>query len=75
MRGIGVFDLNPRSAKALHAALSINPHWAERLFVRAVPGPDVRILDVGCGPATLWRANRERIDPTCRSHLLTSRRE
>jgi ubiquinone/menaquinone biosynthesis C-methylase UbiE len=34
------------------------------LFEREAPGPGARVLDLGCGPATLWRANRERIDPS-----------
>jgi ubiquinone/menaquinone biosynthesis C-methylase UbiE len=57
-------DDNLRARIALHAAFSINPHWAEWLFEREAPGPDARILDLGCGPATLWRTNRERIDPS-----------
>ena len=55
-------DDNLQARIALHAAFSINPHWAEWLFDREAPGPGARILDLGCGPATLWRANRERID-------------
>jgi SAM-dependent methyltransferase len=56
---------NLQARIALHAAFSINPHWAEWLFEREAPGgPQARILDVGCGPATLWRANRGRIDPS-----------
>jgi SAM-dependent methyltransferase len=57
-------DDNLRARIALHAAFSINPHWDEWLFEREAPGPDARILDLGCGPATLWRTNRERIDPS-----------
>jgi SAM-dependent methyltransferase len=57
-------DDNLRARIALHAAFSTNPHWAEWLFDREAPGPGARILDVGCGPATLWRTNRERIDPS-----------
>jgi SAM-dependent methyltransferase len=56
-------DENLQARIALHAAFSTNPNWAEWLFEREAPGPDARILDLGCGPATLWRANRERIDP------------
>ena len=42
-----------------------NPDWMRWLFDRETPrGPGpARILDVGCGPATLWTENRERIDP------------
>jgi ubiquinone/menaquinone biosynthesis C-methylase UbiE len=57
-------DDNVRARIALHADFSINPHWAEWLFEREAPGPGARILDLGCGPATLWRINRERIDPS-----------
>jgi SAM-dependent methyltransferase len=55
---------NLRARIALHTAFSTNPRWAEWLFERQAPGPGARILDVGCGPATLWRANRDRIDPS-----------
>ncbi|HMI98403.1 MAG TPA: class I SAM-dependent methyltransferase [Gaiellaceae bacterium] len=57
-------DDNLQARIALHAAFSTNPHWAEWLFEREAPGRDARILDLGCGPATLWRTNRERIDPS-----------
>jgi len=57
-------DANLQARIALHARFSTNPGWAEWLFAREAPGPGARILDVGCGPATLWRANRERIDPS-----------
>jgi ubiquinone/menaquinone biosynthesis C-methylase UbiE len=57
-------DDNLRARIALHAAFSINPHWAEWLFEQEAPGPGARILELGCGPATLWRANSERIDPS-----------
>lgn len=57
-------DDNLRARIALHAAFSINPHWAEWLFEQEAPGPDARILDLDCGPAMLWRTNRERIDPS-----------
>ena len=58
-------DDNLRARIALHAAFSINPHWAEWLFDRETPGrPGTRILDVGCGPGIVWRANRKRIDAT-----------
>ncbi len=56
-------DDNLRARIALHSAFSINPHWAEWLFDREAPAAGARILDLGCGPATLWRTNRDRIDP------------
>ena len=56
---------NLQARIALHAAFSTNPRWAAWLFERESPGPGAaRILDAGCGPATLWRANRKRIDPS-----------
>jgi ubiquinone/menaquinone biosynthesis C-methylase UbiE len=57
-------DENLRARIALHAAFSLNPHWAVWLFEREAPGPGARILDRGCGPATFWRTNREWVDPT-----------
>src|SRR5215217_3408792 len=57
-------DGNLQARIVLHAEFSINAHWAEWLFEREAPKPGARILDLGCGPATLWRANRERIDPS-----------
>src|SRR5205823_11502042 len=57
-------EANLEARIALHARFSTNPGWAEWLFKREAPGPGARILDLGCGPATLWRANRARIDPS-----------
>ena len=57
-------DQNLRARISLHAAYSVNGHWFEWLFDREAPGPSARILDLGCGPATLWRVNRERVDPS-----------
>jgi ubiquinone/menaquinone biosynthesis C-methylase UbiE len=55
---------NLQARIALHTAFSINPHWDEWLFEREAPGPDAGLLDLGCGPATFWRSNRTRIDPS-----------
>jgi ubiquinone/menaquinone biosynthesis C-methylase UbiE len=55
-------DQNLRARISLHAAYSVNGHWFEWLFDREAPGPGARILDLGCGPATLWRVNSERVD-------------
>ncbi|MBA2295430.1 MAG: class I SAM-dependent methyltransferase [Actinobacteria bacterium] len=57
-------DDNLQARIALHAAFSINPHWAEWLFEQEAPAPGARILDLGCGPATFWRAIKDRIDPS-----------
>jgi Methylase involved in ubiquinone/menaquinone biosynthesis len=55
-------DQNLSARISLHAAYSVNGHWFEWLFDREAPGSGARILDLGCGPATLWRVNRKRID-------------
>ena len=34
------------------------------MFERIAPAANARILEVGCGPAAMWRANAERIEPT-----------
>ena len=57
-------DQNLSARHSLHAAYSVNGHWFEWLFDREAPGPGARVLDLGCGPATLWRINRERVDPS-----------
>jgi ubiquinone/menaquinone biosynthesis C-methylase UbiE len=57
-------DANLQARIALHARFSINPSWNEWLFEREAPEPDARILDLGCGPATFWRAFPDRIDPS-----------
>jgi ubiquinone/menaquinone biosynthesis C-methylase UbiE len=57
-------DDNLQARIALHAAFSINPHWDEWLFAREAPGPNTRILDLGCGAATFWRAIPDGIDPS-----------
>jgi hypothetical protein len=31
---------------------------------RRLSTPATRILDLGCGPATMWLVNRERVDPS-----------
>jgi ubiquinone/menaquinone biosynthesis C-methylase UbiE len=57
-------DQNLRARISLHAAYSVNGHWFQWLFDREAPGPGARILDLGCGPATMWLVNRERVDPS-----------
>ena len=54
-------DDNLRVRIALHAAFSINPHWAEWLFEREAPGPGARILGLGLRPSNLL-ANKPRAD-------------
>jgi ubiquinone/menaquinone biosynthesis C-methylase UbiE len=59
-------DANLQVRIALHDRFATNPRFPEWLFEREAPAPSsgARILEVGCGPARLWRSNRERIDPT-----------
>jgi ubiquinone/menaquinone biosynthesis C-methylase UbiE len=57
-------DANLRARIALHDRFSVNPTWNEWLFELEAPGPNARILDLGCGPATYWRAFLDRIDPS-----------
>ena len=57
-------DRNLSARIALHTAYSTNPRWLEWLFDQESPRPGARVLELGCGPASLWRANRERIDPS-----------
>ena len=48
----------------LHARFSTNPyHWFLWIFDQfKIPG-QARVLELGCGPADLWRMNLERIPP------------
>lgn len=68
-------DANLNARIELHRRFSTNPGWGRWLFEQelgAVPA-EMRILEVGCGPATtLWAANLERIDPTWRITLTDS---
>ena len=57
-------DANLQTRIALHARFSTNPHWTEWLFEQEAPPPGARILELGCGPATFWKVNRGRIDPS-----------
>jgi SAM-dependent methyltransferase len=55
-------DSNLRARMDLHRRFSTSPEpWHRWVFDRLdLPG-DARVLEVGCGPAELWRANRDRI--------------
>ncbi len=49
----------------LHARFSTNRQgWLRWLFERIAPAPGARILEIGSGPAAIWRENRVRIDPS-----------
>lgn len=56
-------NLNARLA--LHRRFSTNAQgWTAWLFdqmLAAAPKPTLRLFEVGCGPATLWRVNHARI--------------
>lgn len=57
-------DSNLRARIELHARFSTAAEsWPQWLFDRIAPAPDARVLEVGCGPAALWEANLDRIDP------------
>lgn len=57
-------DCNLRARLALHDRFSVRKDWAEWLWEREAPRAGARILDLGCGPATLWRSMADRVDPT-----------
>lgn len=62
---------NLAARMALHERFSVNPKPLRRwLFDRLRDAPaSARVLEVGCGPGTLWVENRERIPPGWRLHL------
>ncbi|MFC1976370.1 MerR family transcriptional regulator, partial [Chloroflexota bacterium] len=48
----------------LHARFSVNKYdWFLWVFDHLNLAPDSRILELGCGPANLWRKNLEGIPP------------
>jgi SAM-dependent methyltransferase len=58
-------DANLRARIELHQRFrTTNEDWHRWLFDRVAPAPGARILEVGCGPAELWKQNLERIDPS-----------
>ncbi|MDH5506626.1 MAG: class I SAM-dependent methyltransferase [Anaerolineae bacterium] len=56
-------DSSKLQARAgLHAGYSTNPQgWLNWLFEQLALTPGSQILELGCGPGSLWRENRERI--------------
>jgi SAM-dependent methyltransferase len=48
----------------LHRRFSTNPEpWHRSVFDLLRLPPDARVLELGCGPALLWRGNAEHIPP------------
>jgi ubiquinone/menaquinone biosynthesis C-methylase UbiE len=56
-------DRNLRARVELHARFSTgSPHWLEWVFDRLLRLPSAaRILEVGCGPGTLWALAKARV--------------
>lgn len=53
---------NLRSRCSLHACFSTSPvSWHRWVFDQLGVPADAGILELGCGPGTLWRENRERL--------------
>jgi ubiquinone/menaquinone biosynthesis C-methylase UbiE len=65
-------NANLEARIALHARFTTNPGWQTWLFDRETGGRGSRILKIGCGPATLWRYNLDRVDATWSLTLLDS---
>ncbi len=58
-------DANLRARIELHQRFrTTDEDWHRWLFDRVAPGPNARILEVGCGPAEFWKQNLDRIDPS-----------
>jgi SAM-dependent methyltransferase len=62
---------NLAARMALHERFSVNPRSLRSwLFDRLPQRPaDARVLEVGCGPGTIWVENRDRIPPGWRLQL------
>ncbi|MBN2006976.1 MAG: methyltransferase domain-containing protein [Anaerolineae bacterium] len=55
-------DANLNARIALHRLFNTNPYsWYHWSFDRYDLPPDARVLELGCGPADLWRENAGRI--------------
>ena len=63
-------DRNVEARINLHERFSVNPRgWHRWVFERLAIPPDASVLELGCGPGTLWAKNRDRIDPSWRLTL------
>jgi len=48
----------------LHQRFSTNPYgWFRWVFDQFTLPPDAHVLEIGCGPGTLWKENQPRIPP------------
>lgn len=65
-------DANLQARIDLHDRFGTNPGWHRWVFRQETGGSIRRILEIGCGPASLWRENLDRIDPTWSLTLLDS---
>lgn len=65
-------DANLQARIDLHQRFATNPNWHQWLFEQETAGSIERILEIGCGPASLWRENLDRIDPSWSLTLLDS---
>src|SRR3954452_19250454 len=53
---------NLRARMGLHGRFSVNPQgWHAWVFERIVLPSDGWLLELGCGPGDLWRANADRV--------------
>ena len=65
MSGQYATDVNLRARIDLHQRFSTaKEDWHRWVFDRVAPPEGARILELGCGPAELWKRNLDRIDPT-----------
>lgn len=55
-------DANLNARIAMHRRFSANPYpWHRWVFDHLALPANARILELGCGPADLWRENADRI--------------
>lgn len=54
-------DANLRARQALHERFGAGPPWHPWLFDKLPAREGLAVLELGCGPAGFWEANRERV--------------